>query len=48
MIKATLEYVLVTAVVLGLSYVAMTYITGQISDSLNQSTELIASAGGQR
>lgn len=42
MIKATVEYLIATALVLGLSYAAMTFITGKISDSLNATAELIA------
>lgn len=41
MLKATIQYLMVTALVLGLSYAAMTYLTNRIADSLNSSALLI-------
>lgn len=44
----TLEYLLLTAVVLVIALLVITPITHSIADSLNDSAAMIANAGGQR
>lgn len=42
--KATFEYAMLTILVLGLAYGAMTYLTGQIAGSLGASATMIEEA----
>lgn len=49
MLRATIQYLMVSTLVLGLAYAAATYMGNRIADSLNSSALLIdKTSGGHR